>query len=159
MTAPEPATNAWGNTLRIGAEVLVTGGTTLSGYLHLQPLAPSHSGPETPADMLNRPEPFFPLTSDLRTVFLAKSQVVAVAIVAELPADDPDRVSAARTIAMKIELSDGSEVYGAVTSELPRDRPRALDFLNHSEGFFGLLGPTGVRYVNRAHVRLVTPLE
>jgi hypothetical protein len=158
MTSPEPTTYAWGSTLRIRAEVLVTGGRTLSGFIHLQPLASAHSGPETPQDLLNRPEAFFPLTSDDGTRFLAKSQVLAVALPAEVPADDPDRRSAARPLGMKIELSDGSEVYGDAYSELPPDRPRALDFLNEAAGFFGLLGPGGTRLVNRRHIRSVTPL-
>lgn len=159
MTSPEPSSHAWGNTLRIGAEVLVSGGRTISGELHLQPLASSHSGPETPEDALNRPEPFFPLTSDRRTIFLAKQHVLVVAMVAPLPAEDPDRMSAARTLAMRIELSDGSELYGAVMSELPPDRPRVLDYLNSPGGFFALMGPTGTRFVNRGHIRLATPLD
>jgi hypothetical protein len=159
MTSREPVTYAWGNTLRVRAEVLVTGGRTLSGYLHLQPLSNVHSGPETPVEALNRHESFFPLTSETGTVFLAKSQVLMVAIKAELSADDPDRISAAKTLSMRVQLSDGTEFLGAVHSELRPDRPRVLDFLNLAEGFFGLLGPDGLRFVNRFHIRLVTPLD
>jgi len=159
MMAPEPASHTWGSTLRVRAEVLVTGGRTLTGFLHLQPLALFHSGPESPEDALNRDEAFFPLTSENQTMFLAKSQVIAVTVNSVLPVRDIDRVEAARTLGMQVELSDGSEFVGAVTSELPPDRGRVLDYLNHATGFFCLVDQDAMRFVNRLHVRLVTPLD
>ena len=158
MMAPEPASHTWGSTLRVRAEVLITGGRTLTGFLHLQPLALFHSGPESPEDALNREEAFFPLTSENQTMFLAKSQVIAVTV-STVPARDPDRVEAARTLGMQVELSDGSEFVGAVTSELPPDRARVLDYLNHAAGFFCLVDQDAMRFVNRLHVRLVTPID
>lgn len=159
MTAQEPGSQAWGNTLRIRAEVLVTGGRTLIGFLHLQPLASFHSGPETPEDVLNRDEAFFPLTSEQQTFFVAKDQVVAVTVRTMLPLNDLDRVEAARTLGLSVVLSDGSELAGAVTSELPPGRARLLDYLNHASGFFCLVDQDAMRFVNRIHVRHVSPLD
>jgi hypothetical protein len=159
MMALEQGSNAWGNTLRVRAEVLVTGGRTLDGFIHLQPLASSHSGPETPEDALNRNELFLPITSDNRSIFVAKSQVLAVTVRTVLETDDVDRVEAARTLGMQVELSDGTGFVGAVTSELPPDRARVLDFLNHAGGFFCLVDQDAMRFINRLHVRLVTPLD
>jgi hypothetical protein len=159
MMAPEPESHAWGNTLRVRAEVLVTGGRTLDGFLHLQPMASFHSGPETPEDALNRNEQFLPITSDNRTIFVAKHQVLAVTVRSVLQTGDLDRVEAARTLGMQVELSDGTGYVGAVTSELPPDRARVLDYLNHAEGFFCLIDEDAMRYLNRSHVRLVTPLD
>jgi hypothetical protein len=160
MTVPQPATPTWGNTLRIRAEVLLTGRRTLTGFLHLLPLASIHSGPETPEDVLNRAVGFFPITDDdERAVIVGKSQVLVVRLAAESLFDDPDRVGAARSIKLRVELTDGSEVSGIVALELPPTRSRALDFLNEGTGFFALHVPEAVRYVNRSHVRLVTPLD
>lgn len=159
MMALESGSNAWGNTLRVRAEVLVTGGRTLDGFLHLQPLASFHSGPESPEDALNRNELFLPITSDNRSIFVAKHQILAVTVRTVLPAEDVDRVEAARTLGMTVELSDGTGFVGAVTSELPPDRARVLDFLNHAEGFFCLVDQDALRFINRLHIRLVTPLD
>ena len=159
MLAQESGSHPWGNTLRIRAEVLVTGGRTLAGFLHLQPMASFHSGPEAPEEALNRHELFLPITSDNRSIFVAKSQILAVTIRTVLPANDLDRVEAARTLGMQVELSDGTGFVGAVTSELPPDRGRVLDFLNLSEGFFCLVDQDAMRFINRMHVRLVTPLD
>jgi len=160
MTAPRPAPRDWGNTLRIRAEILMTGGRTLVGDLHLQPHASRHSGPETPEDMLNRPDAFFPVTADDgHTVLLAKAQVLALGVAPGLLLLDKDRLSAARSTRLKIEFSDSSVLSGTVTIELPPGRPRALDFLNDRPGFFALRVSDAVRYVNRAHLRVVTPLD
>lgn len=152
-------TRDWGDTVRIRADVQITGGRTLTGFLHLLPYAPVHLGQETPDDVLNRNEDFFPLTDEEeRTVFLAKSQVLAVTV-ATAGAGDPDRLSAARTMALAVELSDGSEWAGTVASELPPTRTRAIDFLNLQKGFFALRADGAVRYINRAHVRVVIPSD
>jgi hypothetical protein len=156
MTTAETGTRDWGDTVRIKAEVQATGGRTFSGFLHLLPFASIHLGPETPEDVLNRDEAFFALTDQQEhTIFIAKAQVLAV--VADQATRDPDRIHAARTIGLKVELSDGSEYTGTVSSELPPTRTRAIDFLNHGAGFFALHVADTARYINRAHVRAVSP--
>ena len=156
MTTAETGTRDWGDTVRIKAEVQATGGRTFSGFLHLLPFASIHLGPETPEDVLNRDEAFFALTDEQEhTIFIAKAQVLAVVV--EHATRDPDRLHAARTIGLKVELSDGSEYTGTVSSELPPTRTRAIDFLNHGAGFFALHAADTARYINRAHVRAVSP--
>jgi hypothetical protein len=156
MTTAESVTRDWGETVRIKAQVQATGGRLFSGFLHLLPFASIHLGPETPDDVLNRDEGFFPLTDeDDQAIFLAKAQVILVAV--EHPQRDPDRSVAALTIGLRVELSDGSEHSGTVRSELPPTRTRAIDFLNSGTGFFGLYTADTVRYINRRHVRAVSP--
>jgi hypothetical protein len=111
--------------------VLITGGRTIYGALHLQPLALFHSGPETPEDALNRNEAFFPLTSDKQTVFLAKSQVIAVTVRSMLPVRDLERLEAARTLGMQVELSDAPPGSGPCP-RLLESRHRVL--LPHRSG-------------------------
>ena len=54
----------WFSTRRLGVTVHLTDGRTLSGEIHLQPVARHHSGPETATDLLNREELFFALMLD-----------------------------------------------------------------------------------------------
>jgi len=160
MTASSESDRPWGSTLRVRAEVLVTGGQRLAGFLHLQPNASNHLGPESPEDLLNRRGEFFPLTQDGgRTVFLATCQVMAVVLAPQQLFDDPTRASAARNLKLQAQLSDGTEFAGTVVSEMPPDRARVLDFLNQGRGFFALRSPEAIRYLNRDHLRLVTPLD
>ncbi len=158
MTASSEYDRPWGSTLRVPAEVLATGGRRLAGFVHLQPHAAVHLGSETPEDLLNRHGRFLPLTrEDGRTVFLAKAQILALLIPADALSDDPARASAARNLQIRVELSDGTEFAGSVASEMPPDRPRTLDFLNETSGFFALRSQDAVRYLNPEHLRVVTP--
>ena len=160
MSASSESDRPWGSTLRVRAEVLATGGLRLAGFLHLQPNASTHLGPESPEDLLNRQGGFFPLTEESgRTVFLATCQVLAVVLAPQPIFEDPTRASAARNLDLKVQLSDGTEFAGSVVSEMPPDRARVLDFLNQGRGFFALRSPEAIRYLNRGHLRLVSPLD
>jgi hypothetical protein len=140
-------------------ELRLTGHQVLLGDIHLQLVAQTHSGPESPLDMLNRPEAFFAMTLEgEQPVLLAKSQVVALRLPAEAAGGDPARESAARRMEMAVEFSDGTRLEGAVLLELPPDRLRLLDFLNFAPAFFGLRTGADLQVVNRSHVRAVSPL-
>lgn len=160
MTGDSEPDKPWGNTLLVRAEVRGTGGRRLTGYVHLQPNAPGHNGPETLEDLLGRPGGFFPLTDERHhTVFLAKDQVLAVSIAADAGLEDPARLSAARNLGLEVELSDGTALAGTVPLELPPARNRAIDFLNQSSGFIGLHAADAIHFVNRRHVRVATPFD
>jgi hypothetical protein len=160
MTNPESEARVWNSTLRVQAEVLLAGGRVLTGFLHLQPLSSAHSGPETPEDLLNRHDAFFPLTGeDQRTLFVSKDQVMAVGIAAGAVLEDPDRVIASRSLSLRVELSDGTEFAGIVNLEQPPTRSRSLDFFNEPLSFFALHAPEAVRFINRRQVRVVNPFD
>jgi len=161
MTAPGAQTSeGWGSIRRVRAELLVEGGTTVTGDLHLFASARDHAGPETPQDLLDRDEAFFAITEENgQTLILARSQVLMVRLGPEPSSEDPDRLQAARSIELGVELTDGSTIQGIVVSEQPPGRHRALDYLNLARGFFALHSPDALRLVNRVHVRFVTPLD
>jgi hypothetical protein len=149
----------WLSTRRHRVGVHLTDGRVLAGDIHLQPVARHHSGPETATDLLNRDEPFFALMLDEeQPIFVAKGQVLYVELPPEPAFEDPDRVTAARRIQLEFELVDRTRVEGVVLIELPPDRPRALDFLNSSPGFFPLWAGDAVRIINRNQIRAASPL-
>lgn len=160
MTIHEPEQQAWVDTLRVRADLQMSGGRTLHGDLHLQPFVSAHTGPETVEDALAREEAFLPLTGlDGRVMLVAKAQVLVVGVLASAEPQDPSRLSVVKLMNLKVELSDGTVYSGTVPTELPSDRSRALDLLNHRPGFFQLRTADVIRHLNRAHVRVVTPLD
>ena len=150
----------WASTERITAHISLADQARLVGELHVQGRVAHHDGPETPLEMLNRPDAFFPVTLDEgRIAFLPKAQVAVVACSAEVGDSDPERASAAKTIALEIVMAGGEEFRGWANLELPPTRARTLDYLNAPGQFFSLKGEDATRFINRAHVRVVRPLD
>ncbi len=152
--------NDWGATQRVPAEVVLADGVVLEGDLHLASRSAVPLDTENPLDMLNRPEPFFALTLEQGGVaFVSKAQVAVVSCRDQLPLSDPARASAARLVALEVALATGAEYRGRTTFELPPSRARALDYVNAPGPFFTVWSNDLTRYINKALVRLIRPLD
>ncbi len=150
----------WAATRRIAANVSLSEGMTIQGDLHVQVLAATHDGPETPLEMLNRREPFFPMTlASGDVIFVAKAQVSVVACRPEAVPTDPERDSAARHTGLDVMMRGGAELRGFANVELPPTRGRALDYLNAPEAFFSMVTQDFTLLINRAHVRVARPIS
>ena len=113
----------WASTERISAGIALAEQLELRGELHVQGRVAQHDGPETPLEMLNRADAFFPVTlPEGKVAFVAKSQVAVVACAPEIGQSDPDRASAAKTIRLEIVMANGAEFRGWATLELPPTR-------------------------------------
>lgn len=151
---------AWGTTERLRVEVHLANRRVLPGDVHIQSGTRTHGGLETPSEMLNRPERFFALILETgQPLFIAKQHVLYLQLPPQPAIDDPDRALVAHRFELELELSDGSLHEGVVMSELPPERPRALDFLNATEAFFPLWAPDGVRIINARQLRSASPLS
>jgi hypothetical protein len=152
--------NDWGPTQRVSAEVVLAKGGVLVGDLHLLARTAYPLDPESPLDMLNRTEPFFALTlAEGGAVFVSKIQVSMLSCWGQSQLRDPDRASAAKLVALEVELADGTKYQGRSTFELPPSRSRALDYVNGPGQFFVLWTDDLTRYVNKSLVRLIRPLD
>lgn len=152
--------NEWGATVRVDAVVTVAGGDVYPGRIHLMGGLHWQAGPETPLEMLNRPDGFFPLTEeDGATRFFSKSQVVMV--VADWPPADLalEEIAVGDRHGLLVELTTDEEFTGEVIVSLPPTRTRTLDYLNALTPFFPLQTSSGVRLINRGHVRVARPLD
>lgn len=150
----------WGSTNRVPALVALTEGLVLEGELHLLTRPAYPPGPESPLEMLNRSEPFFALTLPGGLVtFVSKAQVSVVDCREQPALSDPDRVSAAKLLALEVVLDGGAEYRGRATVELPPGRARALDYVNAPGAFFTLFADDTTHYLNKSRVRLIRPLD
>lgn len=145
----------------IAALLRQTGGGTRTGEIYVMERVPQHVGHETPLDMLNRPEGFFPFhaTDDGNIVLLvSKARTVMLTVPRTATLEDPDRMSAARTGRLELTLADGSQLSGSATIEMPAHHSRLLDYLNASaEPFFAITTREEIHLVNRAHVLYARP--
>lgn len=143
------------------ARLVLSQGKPRAGTIFVSERVPQHDGPETPLEMLNRPEPFFPFRPDRdgTVLLVSKRQTIAVAV-AHGPITDPDRLSATKELELDLELTNGDTLTGRANVELPEHQSRPLDYLNASvDPFFAIATTEGTHYVNRAHVLFARPRD
>ena len=141
------------------ARLTLTHGRPRTGTIYVSARVPQHDGPETPLEMLNRPDPFFPFqpADGAEILLVAKGQTVALAV-DHGPITDPDRLSAARELGLELVLATGATLAGRAAVELPEHLSRPLDYLNATrEPFFAITAEQSTHYVNRAHVLYARP--
>jgi hypothetical protein len=144
----------------VAARVVLVGGEAHTGEIYVAERVPQHSGPETPLELLNRPDPFFAFSpKDGPVLLVAKAATVTVEV-HQAPIDDPARRSVARAAPLEITLTGGDTLVGFALAELPEHHARPLDILNAStEPFFAVDAGAATHFVNRAHVRYARPQE
>jgi hypothetical protein len=139
--------------------LLMLGGEQLSGEMFVQRYSRYHVGSEEVPDVLNSPEPFFPLVRAGDTLMVAKHQVREIELV------DDSGVEAgvapgARAEAVEVTLRDGTVRSGRLYLEMPTDRPRLLDYLNrYAQRFVTLYSAGGIRLINRELIERVRPMD
>jgi hypothetical protein len=149
----------WGSIRQEAAQVLLAEGTAFEGSLHLLLRLQYPAGPETPLEMLNRADPFFALTGATNgVVFVPKAQTAVVTCPHQAPAD-PERLSAAKLIALHVTVVGGREFQGRAAIELPPGRSRALDYVNGPGTFFALWNDEVTHYINKLLVRTIRTLD
>lgn len=144
----------------VRATLLQTAGGKREGEIYVMERVPQHAGPETPLDMLNRPEPFFPFRpkdDGAGVLLVAKTRTVTLTVERTEP-EDSARLSAAKQASLEVTLADGSKISGWATLELPQHHSRLLDYLNAAaDPFFAIATADEVHLVNRAHVLYARP--
>ena len=153
----------WGTTTRIRSLVTLANGEVYPGEIHLIDWVHHHAGPETPLEMLNRPEGFFPVTQDHGTVFIPKAQVAMVTCEWPPHGWPPDGIvllpDPERRVSLLVRLASGEELRGEAAMAPRNGHGRALDYLNEAGSFFQLVTDNVPRLINRAHVSVVRPLD
>lgn len=144
----------------LAATLRLSAGGERKGQVFLMERVPQHSGLETPLEMLNRDETFFPFRPDGRDPILlvAKAHTVWLAVAPGRDGEDPARASAATRIALDLTIADGAHLIGVAAVEMPKHHSRLLDYLNASASpFFAVITAQGTHFVNRAHVLYAQP--
>lgn len=146
----------------VRATLLQTSGSKRQGEIYVMERVPQHAGHETPLDMLNRPEGFFPFRPEGNgtgnsVLLVAKARTVTLSV-PRIEPEDAVRLSAAKQASLQVTLADGSALSGWAILELPQHHSRVIDYLNASaEPFFALATADELHLVNRAHVLYARP--
>ena len=136
------------------------GGERIVGAMFVQGQARHRSAPEDPCDILNEPEPFFPLLTETgETLLIPKARVLEVS--GDMPVQRFTSGGAGVPgVTIAVTLVGGTVRTGAVYLDMPGPAPRPLDFLNRlPERFFALHDTDEVRLINRDLIERVHPLD
>ena len=153
----------WGTTTRVRSLVTLANGEVYPGEIHLVDWVHHHAGPETPLEMLNRQDAFFPVTQESGTVIVPKTQVAMVTCEWPPPGWPPEGIvllpDPELRLGLLVRLASGEELRGEAAMNLRNGHGRALDFLNESGSFVQLVTEGVPRLINRSHVSIVRPLD
>jgi hypothetical protein len=143
---------------RVAVSITMVGGELLSGSLFAPQIYPP-GGQEDPLQLLNEPEPFFPLGLSTGEVLLISNNRV-LEIVPDAPSGGEELPGSAPTALIQLTLAGGLTHVGSVRLEVRASRPRVLDFMNYcTEHFISLRTDEGVRLINRKMIERVRPLD
>lgn len=150
----------WAATRRLPAAIMLAAGDIVIGDVHLQVSVPHRAGEETPLEMLNRADGFFPLSlADGGVLFLSREGIAVMSCAStDIPEGDPERLQAALRLQLEVRLV-GAEYRGQAAIEMPPSRARTLDYLNGSGRFFMIVTGNTTRFINRTYVKSVRPLD
>jgi|SRR5579859_103790 len=148
----------------VAARLLLTEGKERHGAVYVMARASHREGPETPLEMLNRPEGFFPFLPDgsKDVQLISRAQTITLSIPSDDPAAHPSqmRLSGARLVGLEVKLDTGKSIAGHASLELPRHQTRVIDYLNATpDSFFAVTADGATYFVNRAHVLYVLPTD
>jgi hypothetical protein len=143
----------------VPASLVLTEGDRRLGEIYVMERVPQHTGPETPLEMLNRSEGFFPFrpAGNGSVLLVTKAHTIMLSIAADATAQDPARLSAAKLVAVELTLVGGAILQGFASAELPEQHARVLDYLNGAGPFFAVSAGDEFHFVNRAHVLYARP--
>jgi len=140
--------------------LMTTTGERVEGDVYLQSYVLQRHGPEEVSDLLNGPEPFFPLRCRDGVIrFLQKERIVEAELL-DPPSDDDMRRRGAREACVELTRMTGESYTARIFYEVPTARPRLLDWLNRIEQRFVLVHAAGgARLVNWRALAVVRPLD
>lgn len=137
---------------RLPVVLITVEGQRVSGDLFVQASARNQLGHETAHDVLNAPEPFFPIaTMKGRTLLLAKDHVRELFVARE--DHEQEEWEFGTPAEVDVVMQGGSRHVGTILIQQTSGRQRVLDYLNRlTDRFLALHKDEGIVLLNRARI-------
>jgi hypothetical protein len=141
-------------TLPVQVTLVLVGGRRETVMLYLAAGSPTHDGPESLEEFLNRAGAFLPVrlsTGD--SAMIARDALLEV-----LAASDAAPNSGAgipNLDIIRVQLREGPEIEGVIRHVDPDERSRLSDHFNNPERFLAIASGEEIHYVNKHHVLVI----
>ncbi len=146
--------------VQVTAQLHFPDGSVMSGTVFIPASSPDHSGRMRVGEWLNSSEPFFPFQNPVSStsVLINKSNILSLSVVHEPDMDGFDEVQLVPQCKVRLFMSH-SELEGGLIMEMPENRLRVLDVLNHEQPFLFLLEGEREVHVNKNFIFRVTEIK
>jgi hypothetical protein len=135
------------------AQLFLADGGVLQGRLYLSPASPSHSGPQTPAELLGEPRALFPFQlADGDFLMVGRATVAAVRVPGTA---EPSELLV--PLFARLRLAGGHRLEGYLLGERGAG-DRLSDALNTADPWVRLDGDESSCWVAKRHLVTVEPL-
>jgi hypothetical protein len=141
-------------TLPVQVTLVLVGGRRETVMLYLAAGSPTHDGPESLEEFLNRAGAFLPVRlSSGDSAMLARDALLSV--VAARDAAPTSGAGIPNVDIVRVQLREGPVIEGVVRHIDPDVSSRLSDHFNHTERFFAIEAGDEIHYVNKHHVLLI----
>jgi len=146
-------------TVAMPAEVLLDSGERLEGQVFLPSLASRHSGQPRPDEWINQPTDFFPFLAEghRQALILNKATVRAISLPIT-PELSLEGASTGFTSSVMVQMGE-TLFEGTLLIDMPVERTRVLDYLNHVEKFMPMWSPTAYHLIRKSCITRITEME
>jgi len=142
---------------RVGAELTLVTGATLSGVFFLAGSSQQHSGPERVGDVLNLERGFVPFETDSGTMLVNRTHVLKIALPPQMIEAQLDAgYDVATRRGVRVLLTTGETITGNVVVICPPGRDRLSDFARIEEQFRYLELDDCTLLINSGHIVALT---
>jgi len=141
-------------TLPVQVTLVLVGGRRETVMLYLAAGSPTHDGPESLEEFLNRAGAFLPVRlSSGDSAMIARDALLEV--VAARDTAPTSGAGVPNVDIVRVQLREGSEIEGVVRHVDPDAGSRLSDHFNHLHRFFTVEAGDEIHYVNKHHVLII----
>jgi hypothetical protein len=141
-------------TLPVQVALVLVGGRRETVMLYLSAGSPTHDGPETLQEFLNRSGAFLPVRlASGDSAMIARDALLEV--VAARDSAPSTGTGIPNVDIVRVQLREGPEIEGVVRHVDPGAASRLSDHFNHAERFFAVESGDEIHFVNKHHVIII----
>ncbi len=130
-------------------------GMVQEGVIFLSPYASTHTGQQSPLDLMREKEQFFPFRSQAGNFTLVNKDAITHL---RYQPEEHQEPPFGEPMQVQVTFFGGELLQGTLTLNMPQGKNRLIDYINAAPGWFALQGSEAGYLANGALIREIQPL-